>query len=254
MPRIKIKEGSYFYAGDAAGKQPPLLFCHGSGGSHRHWLYQLNGLKEQAATVAVDLPGHGASEGEPATEISRYRDFLRDFSAALGLKKFVLAGHSMGGATALDYALHYGDDLSGLILVGSGARLRVAPAFLQALHAGSVPPELIEFAYSPGVSPELLESARQEMAVIPPETYLADFTACDRFDCMERLTEINLPVLLICGSADRLTPLKYSRYLQDHLPQAELVEVKGAGHMVMLEAPQKVNRAIASFLKKIVGG
>jgi pimeloyl-ACP methyl ester carboxylesterase len=71
---------------------------------------------------------------------------------------------------------------------------------------------------------------------------------------MEQLAEINLPVLLICGSADRLTPLKYSRYLQDHLPQAELVEVKGAGHMVMLEAPQKVNRAIASFLKKIVGG
>lgn len=253
MPQVKINRSSFFYAGDIDPGKTVLLFCHGAGGSHRHWLYQVEGLKEQAAPLAVDLPGHGASKGEPAAEIATYREFIRDFSAALGLKSFILAGHSMGGAIALDYALHYGDNLSGLILAGSGARLRVAPPFLEACRRGNVPPELIEFAYGPAASAELLESARQEMATVPPQTYLADFTACNNFDCMEKLAEIELPALLICGEADRMTPPKYSRYLVERMPRAKMVEVEKAGHMVMLEAPHQVNQAIASFLEKSGG-
>ncbi len=249
MPRIEIKGETYFYAGSAAEKGPPLLLCHGAGGSHRHWLNQVEGLKGQAAAVAVDLPGHGASGGKPAADIASYRDFLRDFSKTLGLENFVLAGHSMGGAVALDYALHYSDDLSGLILASSGARLRVTPLFIEAFRSGNVPPELSGFAYGPAAPAELLESARQEMAAVPPQTYLADFTACNNFDCTEKLAEIELPALVICGEADRMTPPRYSRYLAEKLPRAELVEVAVAGHMVMLEAPRWVNEAIASFLK-----
>lgn len=251
MPRVEINGSSVYYAGYVDPEKPALLFCHGAGGSHRHWLYQVEGLKERAAPLAVDLPGHGNSGGEPSDEIAVYREFLRGFSATLGLQKLVLAGHSMGGAVALDYALHYADSLSGLILAGSGARLRVAPPFLEACRRGNVPTGLIEFAYGPAAPAELLESARQEMAAVPPQTYFADFTACNNFDCMERLAEIDLPVLLTCGGADQMTPPKYSRYLVERLPRAELVEVEGAGHMVMLEAPQEVNRAIASFLEKI---
>lgn len=253
MPRINLGGVSFFYAGALIPGQPALLFCHGAGGSHRHWLYQLRGLAKETSSLAVDLPGHGASRGNPAAEVAVYREFIRDFSAALGLKEFILAGHSMGGAIALDYALHYGESVSGLILVGSGARLRVAPPFLELCRAGTVPPELIDFAYGPAAPAELLQEARQEMAAIPPQTYLADFTACNSFDCMERLTEITQPVLLICGEADLMAPLKYSRHLKERLAQAELVEVAEAGHMVMLEAPQRVNEAIASFLEKIAG-
>ncbi len=254
VPRIKINREYYFYAGSTAAPGLPLVFCHGAGGSHRHWLYQIEGLKEETAAVAVDLPGHGASGGTPASEIAAYREFLRDFSAALGIGKFILAGHSMGGAIALDYALHYSDDLKGLILAASGARLRVTPLFLEAFRTGNVPPELVKFTYGPLAPAELLESARQEMAAVPPQTYLADFNACNNFDCTERLSEIEVPSLIICGEADQMTPLKYSRYLAEKLPRAELVEVAEAGHMVMLEAPTGVNEAIASFLKKTGAG
>ncbi len=253
MPRIDIEGTVCFYAGNAAAPGPPLLFCHGAGGCHRHWLNQVEELKGQAAALALDLPGHGASGGEPAAEVAVYREFLHRFSAALGLKHFILAGHSMGGAVALDYALHYSDSLKGLILAGSGARLRVAQPLLEALQCGKAPPGLIEFAYGPAAPAELLETARQELLQVPPQTYLADFTACNNFDCMERLVEITAPVLLICGKEDRLTPPKYSHYLVERLPQAELVEVEGAGHMVMLEAPQRVSGAISSFLKRTVG-
>lgn len=250
MPRIDIEGDTCYYAGSTAAAGKTLVFCHGAGGSHRHWLDQVEGLKNQAAVLAVDLPGHGASGGKPAAEIKVYREFLHRFSMALGLKKFILAGHSMGGAVALDYALHYGDSVEGLILAGSGARLRTAPPLLESLRRGRTPPELIEFAYSAAASAELLEKARQEALLVPPQTYLADFTACDKFDCMERLSEITAPALLICGKDDRLTPPKYSRYLAERLPKAELVEVEGSGHMVMLEAPQKVSEAISSFLGK----
>lgn len=250
MSRIRIGGSNIFYAGRPAPDRPTVLFCHGAGGSHRHWLNQVQGLAALAAPLAVDLPGHGASEGEPAAEIAVYREFLHRFSTALGLEKFFLAGHSMGGAVALDYALHHGSDLSGLILAGCGARLRVQPPFLEACRQGQIPPQATEVAYGPAASAELRERARQELAAIPPETYLADLTACDNFDCMESLAGIELPVLLICGDQDLMTPLKYSHFLLERLARAELVEVEGAGHMIMLEAPQRVNRAIASYLER----
>ena len=251
MPFVEMHGSPFFYAGEPDRTRTALIFCHGAGGSHRHWLCQVEGLKEQAATLAVDLPGHGASAGKPAREIALYREFLHDFSTAFGLDNFFLAGHSMGGAVALDYALHYGKSLKGLVLAGSGARLRVAPPILEACAGGNIPPGLIEFAYGPAASAALLESARQEVATVPPRTYFSDFVACNNFDCTERLAEIDLPVLLICGGADRMTPPKYSRYLSEQLPQSELVEVENAGHMVMLEKPARVSEAIASFLKKI---
>lgn len=252
MPRIEIEGTPFFYAGTPAPAPPALLFCHGAGGSHRHWLYQVEEFQQRA--VAVDLPGHGASGGEAANTVATYREFLRRFSSALHLNNFILAGHSLGGAVALDYALHHSDRLAGLILVASGARLRVAPPLLEACRAGELPPGLVEFAYGPAAPAELLESARQEMAALSPSTYYADFSACNSFDCMDRLGEIDRPVLLICGAEDKMTPPRYSRYLKDHLPQAELVVIEKAGHMVMLEAPQAVNEAIASFVERVRGG
>jgi pimeloyl-ACP methyl ester carboxylesterase len=75
-----------------------------------------------------------------------------------------------------------------------------------------------------------------------------DYTACDAFDVMERLEEVRCPTLALCGTADRLTPPKYSVYLRDHIPGAELVLVDAAGHMVMLEKPEVVARAVSQFV------
>lgn len=251
MPYGEMNGDRFFYAGDPAGKGIPLVLCHGSGGSHRHWLSQLRDLSAAVNPLAVDLPGHGRSAGEPEESIAAYRAWLHDFCATLGLKRFILGGHSMGGAIVLDYALHHPGDLAGLVLVGTGARLRVAPAILEPCRAGQVPAAMLDFAYSPQAAPGLLEEGRKEMETTPAAVYLADLTACDRFDVMDRLEEIELPVLIICGGADRLTPVKYSRYLQEHLRKAELVEIEGAGHMVMLEAPAEVNRAIERFATKL---
>ncbi|MBN1979269.1 MAG: alpha/beta fold hydrolase, partial [Anaerolineae bacterium] len=77
---------------------------------------------------------------------------------------------------------------------------------------------------------------------------LGDLTACDRFDVMERLGEIDAPALVVAGSADRLAPVKYAHYLAAHVSGAQIAIVEGAGHMVMLERSAEVAGSIQRFL------
>jgi pimeloyl-ACP methyl ester carboxylesterase len=248
MPYVELDGKQFYYAGDSQAEGTPVIFCHGSGGGHHHWLYQLKGLKGKINPLAVDLPGHGRSEGEPADEIAVYRDWLHRFAGALGIGPFVAAGHSMGGAIALDYALHYPENTLGLILVGSGARLRVLPAFLETLQGGVVPAALADFLYCPDAPQELLQKGREEVASTAASVYHADLSACDKFDVTDKLAHISRPVIMICGSEDRLTPVKYSHYLAEKLPSGKVTVIDGAGHMVMLEKPEAVNRAIEAFI------
>jgi pimeloyl-ACP methyl ester carboxylesterase len=248
MPYVEVDGKQFYYAGDSQAEGTPVIFCHGSGGGHHHWLYQLKGLKGKVNPLVVDLPGHGRSEGEPAYDIAVYRDWLHHFTGALGIGPFVVAGHSMGGAIALDYALHYPENTLGLILVGSGARLRVLPAFLETLQDGVVPAALADFLYCPDAPPELLQKGREEVALTAASIYHADLSACDKFDVTDELARINRPVMMICGSEDRLTPLKYSHFLAEKLPSGKVAVIDGAGHMVMIEKPEAVNQAIETFI------
>ncbi|NLM23143.1 MAG: alpha/beta hydrolase [Firmicutes bacterium] len=250
MPFVKVKETAVHYACTGRDKGTVLLFCHGSGGSSRHWAFQLEGLKNFGQVIAVDLPGHGHSEGDPADAVEVYREFLLAFCNTLGLEKTVLGGHSMGGAVVIDFALQYPERVEKLILIGTGGRLRVAPAVLETFSSGRVSPSLFSFAFGPLAEARLQEEAQRQMMETPAAVYAADFTACDRFDRLDRLPEIEAPTLIICGTEDRLTPVKYSRYLHQTIPRSQLVELEGAGHMVMLEAPEQVNRAIAVFLQE----
>ena len=85
---------------------PPVVFVHGAGGTHQHWLYQVRDLPH-SPTYALDLPGHGRSEGQGRDSISAYGDWLIDFLDAAGEDQAVLVGHSMGGAIVLDTTLRH---------------------------------------------------------------------------------------------------------------------------------------------------
>lgn len=251
MPYLEIEGRRYYYAGDLSRPGLPVIFCHGSGGRHQHWLFQLKGLRETANPLALDLPGHGRSEGEPQKTVEAYSDWVHRFKEAAGISAFVLAGHSLGGAIALAYALRYQEDLKGLVLVGSGARLKVLPAFLEALKKGFVPPNFTDYLYGPNASLALLKSGKKEVLATKPAQYLTDLSACNSFDVMDRLPQILSPSLIICGSKDRLTPVKYSKYLHDNIKNSQLKIVEEAGHMVMVEKPAAVNEAIAGFLSQL---
>ena len=258
MPYVTIVGERTFYvlyqgdvgkrSDDVRGKRN-LVLVHGAGGSHLDWPAPLRRLRG-ANVYALDLPGHGRSEGAGRSSIAAYRDFLLAFLDALGLERATVVGHSMGGAIALDFALHYPDRLAGLILVGSGARLRVAPAILTGILADfEATVDLVcEYAFGPSATEQLKRLGRQRLLKTPPQVLHGDYAACDAFDVMEGLGEVHCPTLAIGGTADMLTPSKYSIYLRDHIPGAELVLVDAAGHMVMLEKPEVVSRAISKFI------
>ncbi len=254
MPYINVDGRKTYYSGDNSREGTPVIFCHGSGGGHHHWLFQIRDLKKPVNPLAVDLPGHGSSEGEPMNSVAAYRDWLNRFRQAAGIENFIPAGHSLGGAIAIDYALHYPGQIMGLILVGTGSRLRVLPAFLDALREGTVPPDFADFLYGPDAADDLREKGREEVKSCSPDLYYADLSACDHFDVSSELPGIDKPALIICGTEDRLTPVKYSRFLEEKIPWSRIEIIEGAGHMVMLEKPAQVNRAITRFVEELAAG
>jgi len=231
---------------------PPVVFIHGAGGTHQHWLYQVRDLP-RSPTYALDLPGHGLSEGQGRNTISGYSDWLVEFLDATGEDRVVLVGHSMGGAIVLNTTLRHTARVSGLGLVATGARLRVAPAILDGiLEDPEAAVRLIcDFAFGPEASPEMVRLGRRQMGAIPPEVIHGDFAACDAFSVMDRLEEITAPAFVLCGTQDHLTPYKYSVYLRDRISRAVLHLVDGAGHMVMVERPEAVVEALSSFLDSL---
>lgn len=247
MSKVTLGKDEIFYLQRGGGK-PSLLFLHGAGGTHRHWGKQIQAIGD-GTLVALDLPGHGRSKGEGRQSVEGYADLVVEFMAALALKSPIVVGHSMGGAIALDLALRYGDRLGGLVLVGTGARLRVMPSLLEGLRGEfeSTVDLLCRYAYGRLASEEMVRLGREEMVAVGPEVLWGDFLACDHFDVMGRLGEVHLPTLVICGEEDQLTPLKYSQFLVDHIQGARLVTIPEAGHMVMLEKPQETTETIAAF-------
>jgi len=254
MPKVYINGKLYNYAAGIPKGDPDavIVFIHGAGGNHTHWLYQTSSLGNQFLCLAVDLPGHGLSEGQASDSIKEYADFVHDFIEHVAGGPVFLAGHSMGGAIAMEFGLCFPDKLSGLILIGTGARLRVAQPILETFGAGKHFLSFTDYAYGSGTPPELLQKAKQEMLETDPLVFYNDLTACNNFDIMERISDIRLPTLVLGASDDRLTPLKYSRYLAENIINSRLEIIEGSGHMMMLEKPSEVNSHIEQFVKSVI--
>ena len=225
-----------------------LIFIHGAGNTGLVWHYQ---TRHFAGSEAISLSGH--PEGKPCTSIEDYAEWLHQYVLGKGYSEPVLAGHSMGGAVAQMYALNYPQDVKGLILIGTGARLRVRPDFLGLMEAGIDAPaewvkNMIEPFYS-RVAPEVREKVINKVAEIGARVQLNDFRCCDKFDIMDRVHQITAPTLVICGTDDDMTPVKFSQYLANKIAAAKLVVIESGSHFVFMEKPEEVNRAIEEFLR-----
>ncbi len=235
--------------GELKDRKRSLVYIHGAGGNHLYWPHQLRRM-EGVDVYALDLPGHGRSQGKGRSSMAAYREFVFAFLEALGLKQVTLVGHSMGGAIVLDCALRHPASLEGMILIGAGARLRVAPAILESMRQDfeAAVRLICDYAYASAAAAQLVRLGRRQMLRTDPQVFYGDFAVCDAFDVTDRLGEIRCPTLIICGTEDRLTPPKYSTFLRDHIAGAQLLLVEEAGHMVMLEQPEVVRRAVAQFM------
>ena len=227
-----------------------IIFVHGSGGCGDIWRYQTDYFP---GSHAVNLPGH--PRGQILKSVEECVEWLRKYIKRLGLKDVVLAGHSFGGAIVMMYALRYPQELKGIIVIGSGARLKVHPMFLAPCEEavkGNAQKwyEMVEEMHR-STSEDYKREAVEKQKAIGPAVMLNDFLCCDRFDIMNKVHEIKLPALIICGELDVMTPVKFASYLGAKIANSKVVIVPQAGHFVLAEKPDVVNKAIKDFLKAI---
>jgi pimeloyl-ACP methyl ester carboxylesterase len=205
--------------------------------------------------VLLDLPGHGSSDAlDGEITIHRFSQILARFIQELELQKIVTVGHSLGGAISLQLALDYPDLVSGLILVGTGAKLGVLPATLEGLRTDfptGVDLVITQMGFASQTDPNQVTAIKEEAKRCDPRVGYADFLACSQFDVRDRIQEIQLPTLVLVGDQDQLTPVKWSRWLKANIEKAKLEIIEQAGHYVMVEQPVQVNQAITSFIQKI---
>ncbi len=252
MPYLDLNGERIYYAlqrNQIDGVQ--VLLLHGAGENHLVWPI---GLRRLPGTIvyAVDLPGHGKSSGMGRSTIADYAAWVISLLDALHLPAAIFIGHSMGGAIAQQLALTHPDRTAALVLVATSAKLRVAPQLLD-LARNDFPAAVelaSEWEWGPTAPTEIKELGKQQLWTNSPAILLDDYRACDAFDVREQLKTIAVPVLIVAGESDRLTPLKHATFMAEQIPQARLCTVPEAGHMVMLEAADTVTQAVTDFLRE----
>lgn len=232
---------------------PAILFVHGAGGESGLWRLVAERLAPGFRAAAIDLSGHGASPRKGEHTLDTYvSDVLAAARALGGGEPPVLCGHSMGGAVVMQAALQAPDAVRSIILTNTGARLRVFPAIFGQLRADypAAVKMMPQFAFAPGAPREIIAYYEERMLELDPEVVIQDFTICDGFDVMARLGKIRAKTLVVSSEKDQLTPAKYSNFLRDGIPGAELLLMPGRGHMSMLEAPGEFAAVCGTFMRQ----
>ena len=248
---LKALKVGYLAGDEGLGEgRPTLVLIHGAGGRAQIWQNQIRLLDETINVLALDLPGHGNTEGNSRSHISGYAQWLADILKRIFDHPIFLLGHSMGGAIVQEVAITSPHMLEGIILVSTGARLKVAPMFLDGLlnNFEEILETLIHYAYSSSTDKSIIEEGLRMMKAPGSKVVYNDFLACDRFDRRQALSQIHLPCLVLCGSEDKLTPPKLSETLKEGIEGSVLKVVPHAGHTVMIERYQEINEAVQEFV------
>lgn len=226
---------------DLALEQPPartILFLHGFGGYARQWKFQLNAFAETSRVVAPDLRGHGLSD-RPAGLYTE-PDLIGDIESVvqtLGLpERFILAGHSYGGALAVSYALRHPEQIEKLILIATPVQFHLNPFLDAALRL-------------PGPIAEPVR-ARFPRALAAPAHVLSALyqNAVQRWDGNALLPRVQTQTLVITGHRDLVFRQSTYDRVPELIPHSQRVSVPVSAHLVMLERPDAVNRAIERFI------
>ncbi|MHA2391916.1 MAG: alpha/beta fold hydrolase [Promethearchaeota archaeon] len=237
MPYFDYSGKKIFYQVKNNNSQRALIFIHGSGGNSDVWKDQLE-LKVNYNLYALDLPSHNKSDEFSEHSLELYLNVLRKFIKHLDLEDIILAGHSLGGAVIQSYYFKYPREVTALILIGTGGRLRVLPSILEIVKNNF--PLFLE---------SMDDKLKNEFLKTASNVCYDDFKICDEFDTLDKTALIEIPCLILVGKDDIMTPVKYSEFFHKKIKNSELVIIENAGHLVMIEQPKKLNEAIENYIK-----
>lgn len=226
-----------------------VVLIHGAGETGLLWRPILDRLSGDGRAVALNLPGHPVGDATCRT-MKEYAEAVHESIARSGLRRPAVCGHSMGGAIALTLALERPDDVGAMILLATGAKLGVSSELVDGLR--EQPVKVIERTITPmsffQVDLAVAREARAALALSNPGIFLNDYLACADFDVRDRLCEIRARTLIVCGENDRMTPPRWSHYLQANIPSSTAFFIGEAGHMAPIEKPLLCGRLIQDFL------
>lgn len=236
---------------------PTVIFIHGAGMDHTVWTLQTRFFAHHGRNVvALDLPGHGRSEGPAATSIGASADWIIRAMDALKLDNAALVGHSMGALIALETASRAPTRVWALGLLGIAARMPVHPDLLKAAQSGehSAIDLITSWGYGRrahlggaqapgtwmlGAGTRLLERGADRVLG-------TDLAACDAYgDAAQAAAKVACPALVIAGEIDRMTPPASARDLAATFQDGRIVTIAGAGHLMMIEQPDRTLDALA---------
>lgn len=236
-----------------SGTGPALVCLHGSAANH-HTYDPLVDARPGRACYAINLPGRLGTAGPALDTVAELESFLAAFVESEVEGDYVVAGHSLGGGVAIEHALTSASDrLKGLVLLATGARLRVHPMILQIMEQAEstgMRPGLPPGLHEPGADPAILEQSANALALTPIATGACDWRAANAFDRMSQLQDIQVPSLILVGSEDALTPPKYAKHLATHMPNSTLHVFDGATHSLMMDRALAVSEAIEDFYQR----
>jgi pimeloyl-ACP methyl ester carboxylesterase len=230
--------------------KPTLIFIHGAATSKGLWQCQIDALADLVNPIALDLPGHGDSKGEGFNQIGDYARSVIDFMDVIQADRAIICGLSMGGAIVQELLIRHPERFCAGILMHTGAKLKVMPLIFDTIRKDyrQYFEIMIHFAMAKETDKSRMTDLLKDIVAGSPEVALQDFQACDSFDVTDQLSAISPPVLVIIGDEDNVTPPKYGEFIKSKITHAQLITIKGTGHVSPLEKPDKVNQALRDFI------
>jgi len=241
---------------DPSPEDPVVILIHGAGMDSTIWQLQTRYLAYRGLqAIAVDLPGHGRSEGPPLASIEELGQFVVALMDAAGWERAHLAGHSMGSFIALEAAASLADRCASITLMGAALTMPVHPQLISDAEAnlpaaaalmaawGHAKPAHVGQNPTPGMW--MTGGARALVERSDPGVLAIDFNACAAYDgATAAAGQLTAPTTVIIGHGDKMTPPKAGRALAAELAGANVIELADVGHSMMTEAPRAVRAAI----------
>ena len=239
---------------------PVTVFVHGAAFDHTVWKLQARYFAWHGGSVlAVDLPGHGRSQGPPRRAIPAMADWLAALLDAAGVREAALVGHSMGALVALEAAARHGARVRRLALLGAAAAIPVNDLLLNSAaaddhHALEL---LTGWGYGrrahygghrmPGIW--MTGGGLRTLERAAPGVLHTDLVATNGYEGGEAAAAaVACPALVVIGARDLMTPAKRGRALAGMLTESTTVVISGAGHIMLDEEPDETLDALRDFL------
>ena len=262
MPKQRLGDIDIYYEIHGEGAQT-LVAIRGLGSNLCAWYEQTPEFARHFRTVVFDNRGAGRTDKPDASyTIPQMAADTAGLMDALGIRRAALLGISMGGMIAQEFALHYPERLSCLILgcthFGGHDVVQAEPAIVGAVVAGTNATAeqqklQLKAVFTDDTIERRLDVVKKDaemraMYPIPPFALARQVGAVMGFDASDRIASIKVPTMVIGGRDDRLVPFANSKLIASKIPGATLVELPG-GHLFFVEHPAEFNRAIVDFVK-----